>query len=129
MKPAEVLKWLEKARQIIEVLPEDTGILTVQIDGLDCREWWEKLDCIHLHTPFERLVEEKAIDPNGWTTIDDPGREFLEDSILTGGFRLFHLRQRGNTAPGVISTGDGKAGQSPNKDKPIIEAGKEEVKP
>ena len=129
MKPAEVLNRLEKARQIIEVLPEDVEILTVQIDGLDCRKWWEKLDCIHLHTPFERLVEEKVIDPNGWTTIDDPGREFLEDSILTGGFRLFHLRQRGNAAPGVDGTGGGKAGQGPTTDNPIIEAGKEEVKP
>lgn len=32
-------------------------------------------------------------------------------------------------APGVDGTRDGTAGQSPTLDKPIIDAGKEEVKP
>lgn len=93
MKPAKILERLEKAKQLIAIPPEDADILGVQIDGLNVYNV-EKLNSIHLNTPFRRLVEDNVIGDNSWATEDDPGQDFIVDSILIGGFYLFNLRDR-----------------------------------
>ena len=58
-----------------------------------------------------------------------PDREYLEESILTGGFKVISLRDRKSAAPSVDGTGGGEAEQSSTGDTNIITAGREEVNP
>lgn len=97
MKPAEIIKRLEKAKQIMEALPEDAKVLGVSISGIKCLS---KNDNIQIATPFERLAEADVISPKAWASTNRPGLDgsgIVEDSILTGGFRLFHLRKKGTS--------------------------------
>ncbi len=93
------------------MLPEYINILDIQIDGLEFRDV-KKLDNIHIANSFQSLAEARVIQAGSWTTTDDPEREFIEDCILTGGFRLFSLRDREKAAPSDTSTEDGTAAQA-----------------
>lgn len=128
MKPAEILERLETAKEIIAAFPEDTSVLTVQVDGL-VSYGVEANTYIHLATPFQRLVEAGVIGNGTWTTTDDPKRDYLSESISISGFSIIHLKDREKAAPGVDGTGDSEAAQSATEDTLIIDIGKEEVKP
>lgn len=128
MKPAEILERLETAKEIIAAFPEDTSILTVQVDGL-VSYGVEANNYIHLSTPFQRLVEAGVIGNGTWTTTDDPKRNYLSESISISGFSIIHLKDREKAASGVDGTGDSEAAQSATEDTLIIDIGKEEVKP
>lgn len=112
MRAADFLKQLNKAMQVVAVLPEDTPILTVNIDGLSDITGTNN-SYIQLGIPFERLVEANVFGAGSWITEDDPTREYLEDSILISGFNLIHLRVR-ETAPGATNTEGGKRAEAQN---------------
>ena len=128
MKPAEILERLDRARRIIEALPPDTKIISVQVDGLNYPRR-HNMNVIHLDTPFQQLAEQGAIPASGWSIEDDPERDFVEESVLIDGFSLINLIEKEKAAPGVDGTEGGTAEQGPTEDTPIITTGKEEVKP
>lgn len=127
MKPAEILERLDRARRIIEALPPDTKIISVQVDGLNFPRR-KNMSVIHLDAPFQQLAEQGAIPASGWNAEDDPEREFIEESVLIDGFSLINLIEKEKAAPGVDGTEDGTAEQGPTEDTTIITTGKEEVK-
>jgi len=127
MEPSEILKRLEQAKELISTFPEDTRILTVQVDGL-AGITGEEDSYIHIGNPLQALADAGVIEAGSWETEDDPERENLEDHILINGFSVLSLRKREKAAPSVGSTGDGTTGQGPIDNTNSITAGKEEVK-
>ncbi len=131
MNPKEILERLERAKELISTFPEDTRILTVQVDGLGGITG-QDTNYIHLGNPIQLLADAGMIEAGGWTTKtieDGQKREVLEDGVLINGFPVISIRYRKKAAPGVTSTEDGTTGQDPIDNTNSITAGKEEVKP
>lgn len=88
MRAAEMLKRLEKARRLIAILPANTDILTVLIDGVG--RYPDDLSNIHLATgEWDRLIAANVLGPERPILPHD--EEYDKISILTGGFDLFEL--------------------------------------
>ena len=114
MNPQEILDRLDKARAIIAALPPDARILCVEVDGTANIPGCSDTSYIQLANRLEDLVA------TGYIVDDEPDREYLEESILTGGFKVISLRDRKSAAPSVDGTGGGEAEQSSTGDTPII---------
>ena len=129
MNPQEILDRLDKARAIIAALPPDARILWVEVDGTANIPGCSDTSYIHLANRLEDLVATGVIPPNSYIVDNEPDREYLEESILTGGFKVLSLRDRKSAAPSVDGTGGGEAEQSSTGGTNIITAGREEVNP
>ena len=84
---------------------------------------------IQLANRLEDLVATGVIPPNSYIVADEPDREYLEESILSSGFKVLSLRDRKSAAPGAVNAGGGEAEQISTGDTNIITAGREEVNP
>lgn len=120
MNPQEILERLDKARAIIAAMPPDIRILGLVVDGTANYPCCIDASYIHLANRLEDLVAAGVIPPNSYVVVDEPDREYLEESILTGGFKVLSLRARKSAAPGVDGTGGGEAEQSSTGDTLII---------
>ena len=129
MNPQEILDRLDKARAIIAALPPDARILCVEVDGTANIPGCSDTSYIQLANRLEDLVATGVIPPNSYIVDNEPDREYLEESILTGGFKVLSLRDRKSAAPGAVNAGGGEAEQSSTGDTNIITAGREEVNP
>ncbi len=103
--------------------------MCVDVDGTANIPGCSDTSYIQLANRLEDLVATGVIPPNSYIVDNEPDREYLEESILTGGFKVLSLRDRKSAAPSVDGTGGGEAEQSSTGGTNIITAGREEVNP
>lgn len=119
MNPQEILDRLDKARAIIAALPPDARILCVEVDGTANFPCCSDTSYIHLANRLEDLVATGVIPPNSYIVADELDREYLEESILTGGFKVLSLRDRKSAAPALTAPGAARRSKAPPETPPL----------
>lgn len=106
--------------EILEAMPDGVDILNAE-----AREYNNTPAAFHIHLNSGIELVSKSLGlPVSAHTPD--GSEYIHREIRAKNCEYCQLEE--NAAPGVGSTGGGKAEQGPTQDTPIITTGKEEVK-
>ncbi len=89
MNKEQLLKKMDAARALINLMPEDVKFLTLQIDN------FREFNYIHLvRGGIQKLMESGMIDKNVLTTKDDPERKYIEVSFEANGFQVLQSEAR-----------------------------------
>lgn len=107
--------------EILEAIPDGVDILNAEVREYDINP---AAFHIHLNGGIELVSKSLGLPVSAHTPEDS---DYIHREIKAKNCEYCQLDEK--AAPGVTSTGGGKAEQGPTQDTPIITTGKEEVKP